>query len=118
MVMVKRTGDSSSSLSHLLQFPGRQAGRGLHTGCGRHDVAAHHDVRLGDGLLPHLPGGEVGEGGVLGGGDGSGLTGLRRGGDCKSVREIIIIIIMTITSLGWIWNPSLSSFGGSVTGHS
>lgn len=85
MVMVNTTGDSSSgcevksgSFTHLIQFPGRQAGCGLHAGGGRHDVAAHHDVRLGDGLLPHLPGGEVGEGGVLGGGDGSGLAGLRR----------------------------------------
>ena len=85
MVMVNRTGDSSSrcemtagSFTHLIQFPAGQGGRGLHPGCGRHDVAAHHDVRLGDGLLPDLPGGEVGEGGVLGGGDGTGLAGLRR----------------------------------------
>ena len=114
MVMVKRTGDSSSSLSHLLQFPGRQAGRGLHTGCGRHDVAAHHDVGLGDGLIPHLPGGEVGEGGVLGGGDGTGLTGLRLVVKVSGLTGDTAVI----TSLGWIWNPSLSSFGGSVTGHS
>ena len=68
---------AAASFTNLIQFPGGQAGRGLHPGGGRHDVAAHHDVRLGDGLLPHLPGGEVGEGGVLGGGDGSGLAGLR-----------------------------------------
>ena len=85
MVMVNTTGDSSSgchmkaaSFTHLIQFPVRQGWRGLHPGGGGHDVAAHHDVRLGEGLLPDLPGGEVGEGGVLGGGDGTGLAGLRR----------------------------------------
>ena len=88
MVMVKRTGDSSSSLSHLLQFPGRQTGRGLHTGCGCHDVAAHHDVGLGDGLIPHLPGGEVGEGGVLRGDDGCSLAGLGEGCQTKVKTEL------------------------------
>ena len=68
---------AAASFTNLIQFPSGQAGRGLHPGGGRHDVAAHHDVRLGDGLLPDLPGGEVREGGVLGGGDGSGLAGLR-----------------------------------------
>ena len=72
------------SVSNLIQFPGGQAGCRLHPGGGRHDVAAHHYVRLGDGLLPHLPGGEVGEGGVLGGGDGSWQAGLGRRRDCKS----------------------------------
>ena len=80
MVMVNTTGHSTPvldiSFTNLVQLPVGQGGRGLHPGGGRHDVAAHHDVRLGDGLLPDLPGGEVREGGVLGCGDWRGLAGL------------------------------------------